>query len=37
MDSGLRIPEKYDYGVYQRETWDFIMVRVSSEFIIRVA
>jgi len=24
MDSGLRIPEKYDYGVYQRETWDFM-------------
>jgi len=24
MDSGLRILEKYDYGVYQRETWDFV-------------
>ena len=24
MDSGLYIPEKYDYDVDQRETWDFV-------------
>jgi len=24
MDSGLHIPETYDYGMDQRETWDFV-------------
>ena len=24
MDSRLYIPEKYDYDVNQRETWDFV-------------